>query len=67
MIDLLIIMLSFRDHAFDLERRKKLNPKRKRQTIASFAEPAHEAKGVRQFHATDETKILPHTRDNIII
>ena len=56
-----ITFISFnRDHEFDTEERKSVNPKRKCSDIQLPGMSSRGAQPVRQHHNRDETKILAH-------
>lgn len=50
------------DHKFDEEMRTRCKQKRKSTTVSKPDEPGRGCLPVRQFHKSDETKILPHVR-----
>ena len=52
-------------HSFDLDERRKDNPKRKSGRISSFRDPGKGAEGVRVYHKSNEERILPHRRMDI--
>ncbi|XP_078700748.1 uncharacterized protein LOC144927280 [Branchiostoma floridae x Branchiostoma belcheri] len=58
-----IIRITPRNHAFDLIRRRK--SQRKAGHISGPNEPSRGARGVRQHHRVDESKMLPSTRAGI--
>ena len=51
-----------RDHFFDTEDRKRGKQKRKSGKVSVPDQPAHGQRGVRQYHACDESKVLSHYR-----
>jgi hypothetical protein len=57
----------YRDHEFDTEERKSVNPKRKCSDIQLPGMPSRGAQPVRQHHKRDETGILVHKRIGIDI
>ena len=60
---LYLYLLHSRDHfIFDVEDRKRSNPKRKKGDVRAPHEPARGESGVRRFHRRDESLILPHLR-----
>ncbi|XP_066266599.1 uncharacterized protein [Branchiostoma lanceolatum] len=58
-----ILQIRPRNHVFDLIRRRK--SQRKSGHISGPNEPARGARGVRQHHRIDESKLLPSTRAGI--
>ena len=51
-----------RDHFFDSTTRKRVKSKRKSGEVSVPDLPARGQRGVRQYHACDESKILAHYR-----
>ena len=58
-------MKYFRDHFFDTEDRKRGKRKRKTGILSVPDQPAHRQRGVRQYHACDESKVLAHYRKGL--
>ena len=56
------VLFFFRNHYFDESQRKRRKGKRKAATISAPSQPSKGARGVRQYHRTDESKIQPHVR-----
>ena len=54
-----------RDHIFDLKKTSTRKQKRKKGCISGHDEPAHGERGVRQFHAKDDSKIPAHYRKGL--
>lgn len=53
---------TFRDHFFDTNEARRTKPKRKPSAISHPDAPPRGAQPVRQYHKTDEQKILPERR-----
>lgn len=51
-----------RNHFFDLKERGERRHRRKKGIITRPEEPAHGERGVRQYHARDDSKIPAHRR-----
>ncbi|KAK7093520.1 hypothetical protein V1264_007255 [Littorina saxatilis] len=58
---------SNKNHDFDMPARRQRRGNRKAATVSKPNEPSKEARGVRQHHKCDETKILPHVRLGVIV
>lgn len=58
---------AFRDHAFDLPRKKTCKRNIKFGKVSGPQAPSRGALPVRQYHKTDESKILPTKRLGIEI
>ena len=58
----LTLIINFRDHYFDHPSRARTKGKRKHGTISSLEEAPRGARGVREYHKVDESKILPEKR-----
>ncbi|KAK7089101.1 uncharacterized protein [Littorina saxatilis] len=56
-----------RNHDFDMPARRQRRGNRKAATVSKPNEPSKGARGVRQHHKCDETKILPHVRLGVIV
>jgi hypothetical protein len=55
-------IIFFSNHYFDSEERSKGRHRRKKGLVTKPDEPAHGERGVRQYHARDDSKILAHHR-----
>ncbi|KAH3844271.1 hypothetical protein DPMN_086528 [Dreissena polymorpha] len=57
--------ITIRNHFFDTSDRIRVKGKRKSCLISAPECPAKRQKGVRQYHSSDESKILAHVRKGL--
>ncbi|KAH3837978.1 hypothetical protein DPMN_111383 [Dreissena polymorpha] len=57
--------ITIRNHFFDTSDRIRVKGKRKSGLISAPECPAKRQKGVRQYHSSDESKILAHVRKGL--